>query len=272
MKSIKNIYLEKRLDIARSISDELKKFDNIKMIALSGSCVIGCPTEKSDIDLQIAFEMKPKCTEIENMRRSLIEKFSDSKQKKYSFIGTVTGITVKDIDVSIFYGTVEDFKGIASVDVKDNNELSLTLYYDMIPLYDILDICGFIRNNIQYPEERQKQILSEKADALKRLFNYESFKIIDNNIMFLKYKYKIIENIIDIVYTLNKRPKRMVNDFIYMADKLSFCPQYLPGELSNIASESNPDRFNKNAEELIIKLFNDSSDEILKTEIRNFTL
>jgi hypothetical protein len=62
----------------------------------------------------------------------------------------------------------------------------------------------------------------------------------------------------------------MVNDFIYMADKLSFYPQYLSVELSNLSSENNLEIFNKQAKELIIKFFHDSSNDLLKESIKKF--
>ena len=88
--------------------------------------------------------------------------------------------------------------------------------------------------------------------------------------MFMQYKFEIIKNIIDIIYCLNKRPKRIIDDFIYMADKLKFYPKYLSDELSNLAVENNAQLFDKLCKELIIKLFSDSCNDLLKESVTKF--
>jgi len=269
---MKNIHLEKRLKIARYVSDELQKIDNVKMVAITGSCAIGCPTEKSDIDFQIAFNELPENTEIDLIKNCLISKYGNCKQNKYFSMGTVFGLTIENIDMSMFYGKVDDFKSVVLCGNKmgTEGESSLSVYYDMLPLYDSLNICGYIRDNIKYTNEKQKEILSNKLSNLKDLFNHDFLKISENKIMFLKYKYEIIDNIIEIVYALNKRPKRMLDDFIYMSDKLSFYPQYLSSELLNITSQNNTDIFNKQAKSVIVKIFDDSCNEILKANSKIF--
>ena len=147
-------------------------------------------------------------------------------------------------------------------------ESSLSVYYDMIPLYDNQNICGYIRDNFEYTDEKQKEILSNTMNQLKDLFKYEALKISNNTIMFLNYKHEIIERIINMIYSINKRPKRMVNDFIFMGDKLKFYPSYLLADLANLASENGTDVFNRQAKELIAKISDDSSIEILKQAIQ----
>ena len=261
MNPTKSYHLEKRLEIAKCVSDELQKFNNIEMVAITGSCAIGCPTEKSDIDFQVAFNEMPDNTEIESIKSCLLSKYGNCKQNKQISVGEVFGLTIENINISIFYGTVDDFKGVAFCGnaIGNEGESSLSVYYDMIPLYDNLNICGYIHDNFEYTDEKQKEILLNKVSNLKDLFNYESFKIFDNNIMFLKYKYEIIKNIVDVIYSLNRHPKRMINDFVFMSDKLNFYPPYLLSELSNITSENNTEVFNQQAKELIIRIFDDSS-------------
>jgi len=216
---MKNHHLEKRLKIVKNVSDELQQFNNVKMVAVTGSCAIGCPTEKSDIDLQVAFSEMPYNTEIEKIRNRLLDKYGQCKQHKWIGSEMTFGLTIEDINISVFYGKVDDFKSVAfcSQNIGTDGESSLSVYYDMLPFYDSMNICGYIRDNFEYTDEKQTEILSNKINELKDLFEYDSLKILNNNIMILKYKYLVLENIVDIIYCLNKRPKRMVNDFIYMA-------------------------------------------------------
>ena len=270
---MKNHYLEKRLKIVKNISDELRQFNNIKMVAVTGSCAIGCPTDKSDIDLQVAFGEMPDSAEIEKIKNCLLDKYGQCKQHKWIGSEMTFGITIEDVNISVFYGIADDFKSVAfcGKNIGTDGESSLSVYYDMLPFYDSMDICGYILNNFEYTDEKQKEILSAKINNLKDLFKYEALKILGNNIMFLKYKHEIIENIIDIIYSLNNRPKRMINDFIFMGDRLNFYPLYLLTDLSSLAFENNTDVFNKQAKELIVKILNDSSNDILKANSTIFT-
>jgi len=79
------------------------------MIAITGSCAIGCPTEKSDIDFQVAFGKMPDTTELKNIRKCLLRKYGKCKQHKTISVGKVFALTIEDIDISIFYGKVQDF-------------------------------------------------------------------------------------------------------------------------------------------------------------------
>jgi len=269
MNPTENYRLKKRLEIAKYVSDELKKFDNVKMVALTGSCAIGCPTEQSDIDFQVAFGATPDAAELKNIRKRLLRKYGRCRQNKSISIGEVFALTIEGIDVSIFYGKAEDFKRVAFCGdtIGKEGESSLSVYYDMIPLYDSLNICGYIRDHFEYTDEKQREITAKKIARIKDLFNYEALKISGNSLMFLKYKYEIIENIVDIIYSINKRPKRMVNDFAFMGDRLRFYPTYLLPCLNTLASENETDAFNRQAKELLIKIADDSSIEMLKQAI-----